>query len=153
VASTSWLYAAYGSDMNPEQMLERCPRSPAAGIGWLDGWRLTFGGEELGWEGALTTIVEQFDSRVFVALYEISPWDNESLDLWEFADAGVYRKIHVRVSTLEGEVLAAVYVLNSYEGGLPSARMLGMIAEAAQLAGAPADYVAELLARPCQSNG
>jgi hypothetical protein len=37
-------YAAYGSNMDPEQMLERCPHSPVAGTGWLSGWRLTFGG-------------------------------------------------------------------------------------------------------------
>src|SRR5579859_1809887 len=38
------LYAAYGSNMDPEQMLLRCPHSPQRGTGWLEGWRLTFGG-------------------------------------------------------------------------------------------------------------
>ena len=52
------LYAAYGSNMDPLQMLLRAPHSPAAGTGWLTGWRLTFGGEDLGWEGALVTLVE-----------------------------------------------------------------------------------------------
>ena len=37
---------------------QRCPHSPLAGTGWLNGWRLTFGGEDLGWEGALATVVE-----------------------------------------------------------------------------------------------
>jgi len=36
----------------------RCPHSPLRGTGWLTGWRLTFGGEEHGWDGALATIVE-----------------------------------------------------------------------------------------------
>ena len=49
------LYAAYGSNMHPEQMLQRAPHSPMAGTGWLHGWRLTFGGEDIGWEGALAT--------------------------------------------------------------------------------------------------
>ena len=39
------------------------------------------------------------------------------------------------------------------EGGLPSARYLGILAEAAEAAGAPDDYVADLRARPCQSTG
>ena len=52
------LYAAYGSNMDPAQMLLRCPHSPQRGTGWLEGWRLTFGGEDLGWDGALTTLVE-----------------------------------------------------------------------------------------------
>ncbi|HSY15199.1 MAG TPA: gamma-glutamylcyclotransferase family protein, partial [Jatrophihabitantaceae bacterium] len=104
-------YGAFGSNMDPEQMLRRCPHSPAAGIGWIDGWRLTFGGEQLGWDGALATIVEQPGSQVFVALYDLSAQDFQTLDAWEGADLGLYRRIHVRVSTLDGDVLAAVYIL------------------------------------------
>ena len=44
---------------------------------------------------------------------------------------------------------AWLYVLNDYEGGLPSARYLGEIADAAESAGAPHDYVMELRKRPC----
>ena len=36
-------------------------------------------------------------------------------------------------------------------GGLPSARTLGILADAAENAGAPADYLAELRNRPCRS--
>lgn len=135
-------------------MLQRCPHSPGAGTGWILGWRLTFGGEELGWDGALATLVPAPDSpssAVFVALYDVSPHDEDVLDRWEGADTGLYTKIRLRVSTLEGDVLAWVYVLDGYEGGLPTARYLGLIAEAAQTAGAPDEYVAELRARPCSS--
>ncbi|HTQ93947.1 MAG TPA: gamma-glutamylcyclotransferase family protein, partial [Streptosporangiaceae bacterium] len=45
------LYAAYGSNMDPAQMLLRCPHSPQRGTGWLEGWRLAFGGEDIGWDG------------------------------------------------------------------------------------------------------
>ena len=41
------LYAAYGSNLDPAQMLVRCPHSPQRGTGWLEGWRLTFGGAAL----------------------------------------------------------------------------------------------------------
>jgi gamma-glutamylcyclotransferase (GGCT)/AIG2-like uncharacterized protein YtfP len=147
------LYAAYGSNMDPRQMEHRCPHSPAAGTGWILGWRLTFGGEDLGWEGSLATLVEDPDAQTFVALYEMSPADERELDAWEGADTGLYSKIRVRVSTLDGDVLAWVYVLNGYEGGLPSARYLGVMADAAEAAGAPADYAAALRARECRSIG
>lgn len=147
------LYAAYGSNMDPAQMRTRCPHSPAAGTGWVTGWRLTFGGEELGWEGALATLVEEPREQVFVALYDITPADRVALDKWECADSGLYRTSRVRVSTMEGDVLAWTYVLNAYEGGLPSARYLGLMAEGAEAAGAPADYVAELRGRDCRSAG
>ncbi len=145
------LHAVYGPSMNPELMQERCPQSPLAGTGWLEGWRVTFGGEDYGWEGALVTIVEDIGSRVFVALYDVSPFDQAALDSWEGADRGLYHKLRGRVHTLEGPSLANLYVLHTYEGGLPSARYLGMIADAAEAAGAPDDYVKELRTRPCRS--
>ncbi|MCW2724458.1 MAG: hypothetical protein JWN35_1379 [Frankiales bacterium] len=147
------LYAAYGSNCDPTQMHERCPHSPLAGTGWIEGWRLTFGGEDLGWEGALATLVEAPGEHVFVALYDLTDGDVRQLDAWEGADNGLYRKLRVRVHTLDDERLAWVYVLNGYEGGLPSARYLGVLAAAAEAAGAPDDYVLELRSRPCTSSG
>jgi gamma-glutamylcyclotransferase (GGCT)/AIG2-like uncharacterized protein YtfP len=149
--STVAVYAAYGSNMDPAQMAHRCPHSPQRGSGWLEGWRLTFGGEDIGWEGALATVVEDSGQRVFVVLYEVSDADEAALDRWDGATLGYYRKSKVRVATLDGEVLAWLYVLNDYEGGLPSARYLGIMADAAEAAGAPADYVSWLRERPCAS--
>src|SRR2546425_475274 len=108
--------------MDPEQMAQRAPHSPLRTTGWLQGWRLTFGGEDVGWEGALATVVEDADEHVFVVLYDVPEWDERELDRWEGAELGVHRKIRVRVHTLDGEVLAWLYVLDYYEGGLPSAR-------------------------------
>jgi gamma-glutamylcyclotransferase (GGCT)/AIG2-like uncharacterized protein YtfP len=133
-------------------MLAIAPHSPAAGVGWLAGWRLTFGGEDLSWEGALATVVEDPDEQVFVMLYDVNRNDESQLDQWEGTELGIYSKIRVRVQTLEGEVVAWLYVLNDYEGGLPSARYLGIISEAAEAAGAPQDYVRDLRTRPCTSN-
>ena len=143
------LYAAYGSNLDPERMALRAPHSPLRGTGWLAGWRLTFGGEDVGWEGALGTLVEDPDEQVYVALYDLAPADEESLDKWEGVDIGLFRTIRVRVQTLDGDVAAWLYVLDAYEGGLPSARYLGMLADAAEAGGAPDDYVAELRGRPC----
>ena len=147
------LYAAYGSNLDPARMGERCPHSPLHTTGWLTGWRLTFGGEDLGWDGALSTIVEDPIEQVFVAVYDISREDESDLDGWEAADSGLYLKTRVRVATLTGSVLAWTYVLDAYEGGLPSASYLGVLADAAEAADAPADYVAALRRRPCRSVG
>ena len=79
------LYAAYGSNMDPAQMLRRCPSSPHTGTGWIKGWRLTFGAEEYGWEGALATLVpddttpgESLSPGVFVALYDLTEADERA---------------------------------------------------------------------------
>jgi gamma-glutamylcyclotransferase (GGCT)/AIG2-like uncharacterized protein YtfP len=145
------LYAAYGSNLDPERMSLRAPHSPLQGSGWLEGWRLTFGGEDVSWEGPLGTVVEDPGHQVYVSLYDVHPQDEKTLDEWEGVAIGLWNKIRVRVSTLDGETTAWIYVLNAYEGGLPSARYLGMIAEAAEAGGAPDDYVSELRGRPCSS--
>ncbi len=135
--------------MDPAQMMERAPHSPMAGTGWVLGWRLTFGGEDIGWEGAIATVAEDPDSEVFVVLYDITAQDEAQLDRWEGSELGLHNKIRVRVQTLEGSLLAWLYVLDAYEGGLPSARYIGVMADAAETAGAPDDYVAALRTRPC----
>ncbi|WP_369391514.1 gamma-glutamylcyclotransferase [Streptomyces sp. CG1] len=143
------LYAAYAGNLDARLMAFRAPHSPLRATGWLNGWRLTFGGEQPDGEGALATIVEDPLAQVFVGLYDIAPLDEESLDRWEDVGLNLYRRVRVRVHTLDGEEAAWTYVLNGYEGGLPSARYLGEIADAAESAGAPHDYVMELRKRPC----
>jgi hypothetical protein len=88
-----------------------------------------------------------------VVLYEVSAGDERALDRWDGATLGYYSKLRVRVSALEGDLVAWLYVLNDYEGGLPSARYLGIMADAAEAAGAPTDYVTWLRTRPCRSVG
>jgi hypothetical protein len=147
------LYAAYASNLHPAQMARRAPHSPSRGTGWLQDWRLTFGGEDRGWDGALASVVEDPGSSVYVALYDLTEADAATLDEWEGVDMGLYRTVRVRVATLEGDVLAWTYVLDDYEGGLPSAAYVGLLAEAAEAAGAPEEYVAALRALPCRSIG
>jgi hypothetical protein len=152
------IYAAYGSNMHQEQMLQRAPHSPMAGTGWLHGWRLTFGGEDLSWEGALATLVEDPDSKVFVVLYDMTKEDEANLDRWEGSELGFHKKIRCRVHRLSSDtskepVLAWLYVLDAWEGGIPSARYLGVMAEAAEIAGAPSEYVHDLRTRPAGNVG
>ena len=143
------LYAAYGSNMDPAQMLLRCPHSPHRGTGWLEGWRLTFGGEELGWDGALTTVVEDAAAaRLRRALRRSRESTRRNSTVWDGVNLGFYSKIKVRVQTLDGDALAWLYVLDAYEGGLPSAERLSILVDAALKAGAPADYIDWLRARP-----
>ena len=88
-----------------------------------------------------------------MAVYDVTREDEALLDDWESAGTGLYRKTKVRVSTMTGELLVWTYVLDAYEGGLPSASYLGVLADAAEAADAPDDYVAALRRRPCRSMG
>ena len=90
---------------------------------------------------------------MFVAVYDVTSEDESELDQWDSADTGLYRKTRVRVKTMSGELVVWAYVLDAYEGGLPSASYLGVLADAAEAADAPVDYVAALRRRDCRSTG
>ena len=148
------LYAAYGSNMDPAQMLRRCPSSPHTGTGWIRGWRLTFGAEEYGWEGALATLVPDdralhpaSSSRSTTSPRPTSGRSTPGRAPTGPLPAGAPARAHPRPAT----TVAYVYVLDAFEGGLPSARHLGGIADAAEAAGAPTDYVTALRSRECRS--
>ena len=136
------IYAAYGSNLDPVRMAKLAPHSPIIGPGWLDGWRLTFGRVEHGWDESLPTIVEDITSQVFVMLYELTELDEQSLNSAEGFDLDFYRKVHVRVNSLSGQFTAWLYVINGYESGLPRQSVVDAIVESAIVAGAPDDYVA-----------
>jgi gamma-glutamylcyclotransferase (GGCT)/AIG2-like uncharacterized protein YtfP len=146
------LYAAYAGNLDPHRMAQRAPASPPAGAGWLRGWRLTFAGADLGWQGPLATVVEctDIESEVFVMLYEVTESDEQSLDEWEGVGLGFWRKVRVRVDSMSGSQIAWLYVLDAYEGGLPTRDYIQLIADAAHAGGAPADYIVNILDRPCQ---
>ena len=88
-----------------------------------------------------------------MVLYDVAESDEKELDSWDGVTLGYYRKLKVRVQTLDGDVFAWLYVLNAYEGGLPSARHLSILVDAAIKAGAPDDYVRWLRERPCDPPG
>ena len=146
-------YAAYGSNLDPARMRAYCPHSPMVGVGWMEGWRLTFAGEgDMGWEGAVTTIVESPGDRVFVVALRRAPVGRRPARRGRGRDRRARTRSSPCVSsTLEGEFSAWVYVFDGYEGGMPTAWYLSEIANAAEKAGAPDDYVAELRQRPTRT--
>ena len=97
-------------------------------------------------------------SKVFVVLYDMTREDEKNLDRWEGSELGVHKKIRCRVDrtssdTTTDPVLAWLYVVDAWEGGIPSARYLGVMADAAEIAGAPTEYVHDLRTRPARNIG
>ena len=98
------------------------------------------------------------NSQVFVVLFDVTAEDEKSLDRWEGSELGIHKKIRCRVhressDTTTDPVLAWLYVVDAWEGGLPSARYLGVMADAAEVAGAPADYVHDIRTRAAKNVG
>lgn len=111
-------YAAYGSNLNIEQMIYRCPTAVLHSTGVIENCQLQFKGMP---KNSFATI-ETVDGAVTpVAVWEIQPDDEHSLDLYE-GFPNHYSKQEVTVLRENGEQITAMaYVMNpKMEFGLPS---------------------------------
>lgn len=105
------VYAAYGSNLNRNQMARRCPGAVPIGTGYLNGWRLEFRG--------VLTIVEEPGSSMEVGLWVITDGDEESLDIYE-GYPKLYRKEQVSINHDGKQIQAMTYIMNQGTVRLPS---------------------------------
>ncbi len=111
------LYVAYGSNLNLKQMKYRCPTAKLYGTGKIENYELQFKGQPY---GAFATIAPKEGSSVPVAVWEIQPRDELSLDRYEGYPSH-YFKQNVPVQLDGEEVTAMVYIMNlNMKFGMPS---------------------------------
>ena len=102
------LYLAYGSNLNLEQMANRCPTAKVVGNSKINGYRLLFTGAHA---GAVATIEPFKGESAPVLAWEITPADEAALDRyegWPF----LYRKETIKVRLNGKTVQAMVYIMN-----------------------------------------
>ena len=86
---TKRYYLAYGSNLNVFQMKMRCPSARALGTAEIADYRLLFKGSKT---GSYLTIEPQKDGTVPVAVWEVTPQDEERLDRYEGYPTFYYKK-------------------------------------------------------------
>ena len=107
------LYAAYGSNMNLQQMAYRCPNSRVVGKGMIDDYKLKF--------AVHADIVPSKGDCVPVVLWEVPKEDFITLDIYEGVKGGYYKRINLPVDTSRGKKEAIVYVMcGEHEFAMPS---------------------------------
>ena len=82
-------YIAYGSNLNVRQMLMRCPDSRMIGTATIPDYRLMFKGSKT---GSYLTIEKAPGYKVPVGVWEVSAWDEKSLDRYEGYPSFYYKK-------------------------------------------------------------
>ncbi len=111
------LYAAYGSNLNLQQMGYRCPDAKLRVIGRIEGYELQFKGRP---SSAFATIAPKEGSSVPAALWEISQKDEQALDRYEGVPTHYFKQV-IPVQTDGGTLDAMVYVMDmNMDFGLPS---------------------------------
>lgn len=77
------LYFAYGSNLNPEQMQQRCPGHEVVGMAELRDHRLVFPLTSHGWGGGVASVVPSHGSSVWGMVYELTDEHLVALDRYE----------------------------------------------------------------------
>jgi hypothetical protein len=150
------LYFAYGSNMNQDQMRDRCPDSKLLGKAVLPDHKLAFTRFSSTWDSAVADILVFPGHSVWGMLYEISKEDLEMLDRKE-GHPRIYQRKRLTVNRLVNEMFLAedplldhkefepceaeVYEVVRKELGLmPKLNYLRPMLDAAFYNGFPANY-------------
>lgn len=99
------LYFAYGSNINLEQMRERCPDAKAVGPVTLENYELQFRGS------GFATVAPKKSSVVHGLLWKLTPESEQALDRYEGYPRH-YTKEQVSVRTADGAAVSVmVYIM------------------------------------------
>ena len=142
-------YFAYGSNMNPAQMAERCAAARVLCAACLPGYRLGFYGRNRVWDGGQETVEQQSGQQVWGVLYELLFGDAASLDVWSSVrldGGGAYFHYPVLVRDAAGREHTAVLYKKDVLGQAvpPSSQYLAHIVAGAEANGLPPAYVQQL---------
>lgn len=136
---THRLYFAYGSNMNRDQMDQRCPQAEAIGPAVLTGYRFLIN------ERGYATIQRLAGGVVHGALWRITAECEASLDRYEGVAKGSYGKYVLPVVDEKGITQdALVYIDTRARAGRPQSGYLERVLSGAVSFGLPADYLNEL---------
>ena len=154
------LYFAYGSNLDPDQMRERCPRHRVVGLAALHEHRLMFPLFSIRWGGGVASVQPHHGETVWGMLHELTEEDFESLDVHEgFRAPGNQHNIYDREqATVElvrpddgsvpRRVRTSIYLARPSNPSPPSRRYLDALVKGARHHRLPEEYVAALSATP-----
>ena len=128
------LYFAYGSNLDPEQMQQRCPGAEAAGVARLDGWQFRIG------QRGVATIVESSGTQVWGGLWAVTDEHVAALDRAEGVHVGLYRRETLAVDRGDETVDAVVYIEDFTGDGEARPGYLERIVRGAAWFELPPDY-------------
>jgi gamma-glutamylcyclotransferase len=138
-------YFAYGSNMSPAQLAERCPSVRFLCVAKLENYRLAFTRHSANRGCGVADIVPAPGQAVWGVLFELSEDDLKVLDRFEGANQSppAYQRVNVQVSTENGQSFNALTYEVAAKSAVPlrpDKRYLGLILEGALTWRLPSEY-------------
>lgn len=123
-----YLYYCYGSNLNRDQLMARCPDAVPIGQADLPAHHLLWRGNSKGY--GVATVEPHIGSKVPGGLWAISEDDLKALDRYE-GYPRLYTRGNVRVHTEDGRVLEAMtyWMHDHYPLAMPAASYMKTIRE------------------------
>jgi len=143
---TTILHFAYGADMNPQQIADRCSRAKAVAVARLPDHALSFHGHSETWDGGEEAMVPKPGHDLYGVVYRLSLSDADSLDAAQgvrLNGTGSYFHFPAEVIGDDGRCLSVVLHKKDRLGALqaPSRDYLDYIIAGAVCHGLPSAYV------------
>lgn len=132
------LYFAYGLNMDPVGMAQRCPNSRALGPARLPRHRFIVTRD------GYASVIRDPREEVHGVLWDCSLGDIRVLDKFEDLASGLYVKISQPVIVPGGAKRALIYIGRSGEPGRPKPGYMETVIAGAESFGLPATYISSL---------
>ena len=147
-------YFAYGSNLEPVQMAERCPGHRVIGRAVLRDHGIRFRGYGRDWKGAVATVVPDPGHDVHGVVFTLTADDYRALDGYEGydgpgAESSLYDRVPARVELEGGGAIdVETYVMRPRAEGSPSAKYRDALVKGMSHHGLPAEAIAEVERAP-----
>lgn len=139
-------YFAYGSNMNHNQMKERCPSSIFIKSVFLKDHKFVYDGNSDIRKGAVGNVIESPGEIVWGGLFEINNTDLAALDYYEGYNRGNYdRRLLSVLSDNDNRYSAFVYLRTGKKRGEPGEEYRKIVIQGARNCLLPQDYIDKYL--------
>jgi hypothetical protein len=157
------LYFAFGSNLDPDQIAERCPHHRVVGLAALRDHRLGFPLFSNSWGGGVASVQLHHGDAVWGIVYDLTDDDLEALDGFEgFRASGNQHNVHDRTTvtvdlerpddgSIPRRVRCETYIARPSNPSPPSRRYLDTIVKGARHHRLPEEYIAAISVLPVKT--
>lgn len=141
------LVFAFGSNLDTDQMIARCPTALLVDVGVMHGFRLVFDGYSHAWGGSVADVWKAKGHAVQGAVWSVSPLDLKRLDAYE-GHPNVYVRTTQTIVIGSGAFKKAQVYMKAkrQERGFPSASYLRRILNGYSALGLDSDSLMHAIA-------